>query len=72
MVHLQIFDTPGALRLAGVPVIIKCLIQVYLKQKSSKCANLLKQSALRAAVDRRAAFTATRLYPATKSQANAG
>ena len=41
MVHLQIFDAPGALRLAGVPVIGKCLIQVYLKQKRSKCAKLL-------------------------------
>lgn len=41
MVHLQIFNAPGALRLAGVPVIGKCPIQVYLKQKSSKCANLL-------------------------------
>ena len=34
-------DALGALRVAGVPVIIKCLIQVYLKQKRSKCAKLL-------------------------------
>ena len=31
----------GRLRAAGVPVIGKCLIQVYLKRKSSKCAKLL-------------------------------
>ena len=41
MVHLQMLDAPGALRLAGVPVIGKCLIQVYLKWKRSKCAKLL-------------------------------
>ena len=40
-VHLQTLGFAGALRAAGVPVIGKCPIQVYLKRKSSKCANRL-------------------------------
>ena len=40
-VHLQTLGFAGALRAAGVPVIGKCPMQVYLKRKSSKCANRL-------------------------------
>ena len=46
-------------------------VEIYLEPKAPFVAQFIGQSALRAAVDRRAAFTATRLYPATKSQANA-
>ena len=35
-VHLQTLGFAGALRVAGVPIIGKCLIQVYLKRKNRK------------------------------------